>query len=264
MNDAGCNPTFLGLGAAKCGTTTLSKLLAEHPEVAFPKCGLKELHYFDETPVNEATLATYRAEFTPGRVTGEWTPSYLLGPSCPTLIADHLGTDLRLLVMLRDPCDRAWSHYWHAVKNWSRPGYRERGYPEETLSFEDALAAEPQRLASGAYHIRHQSYFSKGLYAEQLERYVDRFGRDRIWVGLLEDLRARPRDVIQSCCHFLQIDPAPLHLKPVVRLNAQSEDTMPAETRDRLAERYRPSIDRLERRLGIGLDAWKTSTPATA
>ena len=250
-------PTFLGIGAAKCGTTTLAHHLRRHPEIAFPRSGRKEMHFFDEGDVTTESLRAYRAEFDPGRVSGEITPAYIFDPRCPGLIRDALGPDLKLLVLLRDPVDRAWSHYWHAVREWYKPEYRPRGYPVEDLSFEEAIEAEPARLASGKFHIRHQSYFSKGLYDEQLDRWFERFDRSQFWIGLNEDLALRPREMLNEVSAFLGV--RPFGEIPPTRLNSMTPPGagIPIEARARLVKRYLPSIDRLEVMLARDLGAWK-------
>ena len=127
--------TFLGIGAAKSGTTTLASLISEHPEISFPRSGQKELHFFDEEPVNPETLQKYFDSFDTNRAIGEFTPSYMFDTKCRDLIYDTLGEDIKFVVILRNPVDRAYSHYCNAVKLWGSPEYRKRGYPGESLSF---------------------------------------------------------------------------------------------------------------------------------
>lgn len=252
----GKRPDFLGIGAAKCGTTTLARHLRDHPDVRFPKCGRKELHFFDEAEITPETVGSYRDEFDSERVSGEFTPAYIFDPKCPGLVERALGTDLKLIAILRDPVDRAWSHYWHAVKEWHKPEYRPRGYPVEDLSFEDAIEAEPARLASGEFHIRHQSYFSKGLYDEQLDRWFALFDRTKFLVVLNDDLVADPLATLNHIASFLGVRPFE-PFESEVRLNSMSEGSVPLETRAKLIEQYRPSIERLESMLDRDLSAWK-------
>lgn len=158
--------------------------------------------------------------------------------------------------MLRDPVDRAWSHYCHAVKHWGDPKYRTLGYPEETLRFEDAIEAEPERLRSGEFHNRHQSYFTKGLYADQLAWYLERFAREQMHVLLLEDMADDSERALAGVCRFLGVAER-AGLCQVGRMNAASRGTCPPEVRARLVRRYLPSIERLEVMLGRDLGAWK-------
>ena len=253
-------PNFLGIGAAKCGTTSLAAHLQLHPQIASPGGGQKELHFFDEQHVDAASVAAYRARFERpdrphARAWGEFTPSYLFDPKCPGLVRRWLGPELRLVVILRDPVDRAWSHYCHAVRTWGDPVYRERGYPVEDMEFLEAIEAEPTRLASGAFHIRHQSYFSKGLYAEQLERWLEQYPREQIHVLLLEDLMRDCAGSLAQVCSFLGVDPERI----VARggsLRLKSMGSCPAEARRILVERYRDDLMRLESLLGRDLSHW--------
>jgi len=266
-------PTFLGIGAAKCGTTTLASYLQRHPQIALPGSGRKELHFFDEQYVDAVSVDAYRAMFkrpdkTEARAWGEFTPSYLYDPKCPGLIRRWLGPDLRLLVILRDPVDRAWSHYCHAVRTWGEPVYRERGYPIENLEFLEAIEAEPARLAKGEFHIRHQSYYSKGLYAEQLERWMEQYAHEQIHVLLLDDLVRNCAQTLEHVYSFLGVDPTLMEVPSAsLRLNSKSIGCCPAEARRVLAPRYRDDVERLEALLGRDLSHWRrvdAASPAVA
>lgn len=249
-------PTFLGIGAAKSGTTSLATLLSDHPEISFPTTGRKELHYFDEVKVNTSSLQKYLANFSPNKAVGEFTPSYLFDPKCRDLIFNTLGSEIKFLVILRNPVDRAYSHYCHAVKNWGDRKYRTLGYPVETLSFWEAIESEAERLRDTRYHIRHFSYYSKGLYVDQLEYYFERFSRDNFFIFLTEDLSDNPSSALTKIFSFLGVDESytlpPLNL----RLNAQAEGSMDPRHRAELLVRYRPSIERLSKMLNRDLSHW--------
>ena len=175
---------------------------------------------------------------------------------CRNLIYDVLGEDTRFLVALRNPVDRAFAHYCHAVKNWGDPKFRERGYPIETLSFQEAVEKEGERLASGEYHVRHQSYFMKGLYASQLSWYFERFPRDNFYIYLLEDYVQGPSRILIEICRFLGVDQQFRFPDPARRLNAQADRPMSLGTRSWLLERYRPYNAQLEQLLGRDLSLW--------
>jgi hypothetical protein len=252
-------PTFLGLGAAKSATTSIAQLLKQHPEVGFPQNGKKELHFFDyDENDNEDAIRDYLTGFEPNRVVGEFSPSYLFIKTCRDRIFKTLGEQTKFLVVLRDPVDRAYSHYCHAINVWGAEQYRAAGYPIEDLSFVDAIEAEEQRLASGEYHIRHQSYFSKGLYAEQLKWYFDVFPRELFRIGLFEDFTTHPQAFMQDMFQFLGVTESSKPVPGVAeRLNFQSNGTVPLEQRAWLVERFLPSIVELEELLGKDLSAWK-------
>ncbi len=189
------------IGAQKAGTTSLYAYLSTHPDI-FP-AAQKEIHYFDMHysegehwyramfPTRRRIAAAARDD---GRriVTGEASPYYLFHPLAAQRAARTLP-DARLVVLLRDPVERAWSHYRHEV----RAG-------REQLSFADALAAEPQRLAGAEAALRaglanaatlaHRtsSYIARGRYAQQLSRWLEHFPREQLLVVQAEDLFEEP------------------------------------------------------------------------
>ena len=175
-------------------------------------------------------------------------------PAVPARVAATLP-DVRLIALLRDPVERAYSHY----QMMSRTG-------REKLDFEEALAAEPERLAgveealmseteqllpSGhrAHHQhRHRAYFSRGLYADQLERWLEHFDREQLLVVGTEDLLARPQETYAEVLGFLglrewQLDDFPEH-------NKKPYSAIEPDVRARLEERYAEPNERLEHLLG--------------
>src|SRR6266508_3758960 len=163
-------PGFLVIGTKRGGSTSLYEYLIRHPDVA--GCLLtKGSNYFD---VNFGRgWSWFRAAFplAGGRrtIAGEASPYYMFHPLAPQRIAAALP-EVRLIAVLRDPVERAWSHYRYE---------RHRGY--EDLPFEEALRREPERLAGEAERMvaepgyssfahRHLAYLARGRYAEQLER----------------------------------------------------------------------------------------------
>ena len=167
MRQARALPDAIIIGAQKCGTSSLHNYLTQHPGVIAPL--RKEVHYFDDN--YRRGERWYRAHF--GRAGGpginlDSSPYYLFHPLAAQR-AHQLLPDARLIVMLRDPVRRAYSHYWH-----------ERDKRRESLSFADALDAEPLRIARDAQRLaqgeidsspdhRRYSYLARGRYAEQLE-----------------------------------------------------------------------------------------------
>ena len=127
-------PHFLGLGTQKGGTTSLQKLLEQHPGVYLPPC--KEVHYFSLHAEEPARwYAEHYRDARRGQRRGDITPFYLFHPDVPARIRALLPR-ARMIVLLRDPVERALSQVFHA---------RRHGF--ETLEVADALAAEPERLA---------------------------------------------------------------------------------------------------------------------
>ena len=205
-------PDFVIIGAPKCGTTSLFSYLCSHPLVL--RSTTKEVHYVDR----ERNLARgdrwYRAWFPPvatlervGReygadraICGEATPNYLTHPDAASRLHDVVP-DARLIVLLREPGDRAWSQF-----RWSKR------WGTEPLDFLDALAAEPERLPGGFAMMRNRegrdrfipaSYLTRGRYAEQLEWWFDAYPRDQLLLLRSEDLFADPSAVYRRACEFL-------------------------------------------------------------
>ena len=209
-------PDFLIVGAMRGGTTTLYHALVRHPQVAGAVLD-KEVHYFDLNAWRGE--AWYRARFPtraslerrarraggPIRV-GEATPYYLFHPAVPERVAASLR-EVRVIAILRDPVERAWSHYRHEV---------DLGY--ETLPFADALDAEERRLAGEEDRLRadpayvsfphqHHSYVARGMYAAQLRRWLEALGPQAVLVIRSEDLYAAPRSTFARVLAHLDVRP---------------------------------------------------------
>ena len=187
-------PTFIIAGAMRSGTTALARYLGEHPDVFM--AATKELHFFDRH--FDRGVEWYEAQFEDGasaRARGEATPAYLYDPVAAPRIADVLP-GLHLVIMLRNPVDRAYSHYWHKVARGS-----------ESLTFADAIAAEPERLATGGYDaFANFSYLDRGRYAAQLERLTEHVPRAAMVVQLFEEFHADPKPAYAELCRFLGVD----------------------------------------------------------
>ncbi|MFJ5602491.1 sulfotransferase family protein [Micromonospora parva] len=241
-------PDFLVIGAQRCGTTSLYHHLAAHPRVRVPTG--KELQYFS---VHHARGARwYRGHFprlAPGERTFEASPYYLFHPSVPARVAAALP-QARFVVLLRDPVQRAYSHYLHT-----------RSYGVEPLSFADALDAEEERLAratrrgpdSPAAHraLRNHSYAARGRYAEQLNRWFAHVPRERIHVARTEDLHADPAGTYGEIVRFLGL-PAftpEAFTRHTRRVDPGVSELTPA-LRERLSEQFAPHNARLAALLG--------------
>jgi hypothetical protein len=239
-------PGAVILGAQKCGTTSLHGYLVQHPGVIAPL--RKEVHYFD---LNYGRgEAWYRAHF--GRV-GEpglnldSSPYYLFHPAVPRRM-QALLPEAKLVVLLRDPVRRAYSHYWH-----------ERARGRESLEFEEAIRAEPQRIAAADARLAdgsldrsgdHQrySYLARGRYAEQLERWFALYPRARFHVVRFEDLVKDPLGRLNDVLAFLGLAAAS-------KVNLEARNTrrypaMDAATAERLSEYFAPHNRRLEALIG--------------
>ncbi|MEZ4702625.1 MAG: sulfotransferase [Rhodothermales bacterium] len=203
-------PDFLILGAAKAGTTALYLYLSQHPGLfASP---LRETNFFalegttpsfsgpgDDAAVNRRAVTRWEAYLKlfagakPGQRAGECSPLYLYHPDAAARIAERLP-EARLVVLLRNPAERAYASYLHLVRDGREPA----------STFEEGLAREAERIAAGWEHLWH--YRAMGLYGEQLARYVDRFDPDRIKLIRYEDFCRDPGRAVSAVAAFLGLD----------------------------------------------------------
>jgi hypothetical protein len=187
-------PSFVIIGTAKGGTTSLFGYLVSHPEVFLPP--EKEIHFFDEHYDNGT--GWYREQFAAAgdrQVVGEATPQYMYHPHVPARMA-ALVPDAKLVAILRNPAERAYSHYW-----FQRSKYTSRHSFEEAIAFEFEHPGEPMPLP-------HDHYLGYGRYLEQLKRVCEAYPREALHVMLMDDLRADVRSAYASLCRFLSINPA--------------------------------------------------------
>ncbi|MCC5788782.1 MAG: sulfotransferase domain-containing protein [Opitutales bacterium] len=252
---ASLRPNLIGIGCAKCGTTSLAKLLSSHPEIDSPK---KEMHFFDQGSVTKDGFDAYLRQYQPKQWRMDFTPSYIMDRQARFLIKDWLGEDLRFIVVLRNPVKRAYSHYCHAINNWI-PGSKwvdQMGYPVENLSFREAIEQELTRMVFDPWHSRHLSYFSKGLYHSQLSRWFELFSPSRFSILVLEKFSANPQSGIRQLESDLGIS---LDGYELPKLNAQSDQGLSMEDYQWLWSRYEPEIEKLSQDFGIDVSYWKNS-----
>ena len=244
-------PDFLILGAQKAGTTTVYDNLVRHPAVA--PCDIKEVHFFDRNwnrgqnwyrghfPM-ERERARARAAGQ-ARLTGEGSPYYLFHPHVPGRVK-ALCPHARLIVVLRNPVERAYSHYQHEKRKGREP-----------LDFEAAIAAEADRLLSETARLQsdpsyqsfahqHYSYQARGHYAEQLEAWFYLFPREQFIILESSDLNHRFSETFARLYQFLGL---PAHDLPQPRRsNVGSYEKMSDAARDHLTAYFRPHNQRLE------------------
>ncbi len=240
-------PTLLVAGAQRCGTTSLFQALRQHPAMLPPRFH-KGLHYFDVE--YGRGLDWYRGNFATraglkrlARKTGadpvqfEVTPYYMFHPAAPERIARDLP-GVRVVVMLRDPVERAYSAHAHEFA---------RGFDE--LSFAEALEAEDSRLKGETDRLRrdtgyisrahrHQAYVARGRYVEQLRELADRLGRENVHVIDSDRFFADPAEAVAGVLDFVGLPPAPGMSFEVH--NARPRPDLPAGTRDRLRQYFEP------------------------
>ncbi|MDH4166156.1 MAG: sulfotransferase domain-containing protein [Gammaproteobacteria bacterium] len=246
LRDARALPDALIIGAMKSGTSSLHYYLTQQPQVIAPL--RKEVHYFDLNFGRGESW--YRANF--GRegqdgVNIDSSPYYLFHPQAPQR-AHALVPHAKLIVLLRDPVRRAYSHYWH-----------ERDKGREPLAFEDAIAAEPdridrvhERLARGEIErsAAHQyfSYLARGRYAEQLERWLQYYPREQLLVLRFEDLARNP--LPQANAALAHVGLSPLGEAQLGPRNTRKYPPLDPATAERLRDYFVPHDAALAKVLG--------------
>lgn len=239
----------------KGGTTSLFRYLVQHPRVAG---GIrKEIHFLDL--YYRGGRGAYRSRFPtrlglrarsirgPVRVV-EASPYYLFHPLAPGR-ARRVLPRARLIALLRDPVSRAYSHYHHAVR---------RGY--ETLSFDEAIEREPERVAGEAerivrepgyqsFHHRHHSYLARGIYVDQIERWYAEFDPGRMLLLESEEFFAHPDRCLTRVLDFLDLPAWDFDTRRTHK--AATYPPMDPALRRRLRSWFEPHDERLRERTGI-------------
>jgi hypothetical protein len=193
-------PNLFVVGAAKAGTTSLWRHLDAHPDIFMSR--VKEPHFFSRGGMHPVQVAikdpaAYAQLFERGakkRYRGEASPSYLWDPDTPGRIEASVE-DARIIVSLRDPVERAWSNYVMASMIGTERRSFERAIEDELAGLVDPADQPPP-------------YLHRGRYAEQLERYLDRFG-DRTTVVWFEEFAQDVRATMRTVFERLGVDPRP-------------------------------------------------------
>jgi hypothetical protein len=225
-------PNFLIIGCQRCGTTSLFNYIVEHPHILRPT--RKEIHYFD-LHYNQG-VDWYRSHFhvsylRKGFITGEASPYYIFHPHALRRIAETFS-DVKLIVILRNPVDRAYSHYQHEVK-----------LGVEDLNFKEALDSEYGRIKEeidnmlideylNSFNHRHFTYVSRGYYFEQIKRVYEYFSKDQTLIVENGELLKEPQKVLKSVFRFLDVSDWKLEIER--KYNVGSYDEMDQILRQRL------------------------------
>lgn len=293
-------PDLLLIGAAKCGTTSLARIMAGHPEVFLPE--EKEIRYFSREEYFRQGVdffdKKYRAA-SDGQVLCDASPQYLfyhekVVPRIIELYGEQ-AADLRFIVMLRNPADRAYSAYWQGLR-----------FGVESRSFEEAIAAENEAAYKTQYTENGQTagaYTIASTYASQLKPWFAQFKREQFLVLLFEGFKADSEAAVAQALAFagctsqadlsenmkvhnkasvpknkavndlvyhdsalkrafkaLVPEKARKRIKDAInRQNQQEIDYQPmqAATRAALMQQFEPEIAELEQMLGRSLDVWR-------
>lgn len=252
-------PEFLIIGAEKSGTTSLFSYLCQHPGIVQPIT--KEVNYLSHPDNFRRGENWYRAHFPRHTQleglseglgyrarTGEATPNIHINSYA--INASALLPSAKLVVILRNPVDRAYSHYRH----------HQRMIPAEKLHFWDALQAEPERTAADILvnkyepekrcrNLRRFGYTYKGKYIDQIEYWMQFYPREQILIVPFEQLEHDPDTLCNKICEFIGLPP--YELKNSTPLNTGGEsDPMDSRCREYLTDLFRPYNRRLFNFLG--------------
>ncbi len=234
---------FIIAGVQKAGTTALYDYLTEDPAVTLST--IKEVHFFDDESIDwqAPDYGRYHAQFdlvAPG-VRGEATPIYLYWPNALERIAAY-NPDIRLIVMLRDPVERAWSHW--------RMEYS-RGV--ETHPFSWCIREGRQRLLDAQPWGVHRefSYVERGFYGEQIERLFSLLPQDQVLVLTADGLRADPGAVLGQVADFLGTPRREATMHREVHVGREVGAKLAAEDIDYLRGLYARDMQRLKALTGI-------------
>lgn len=272
-------PDFLGIGAMRCGTTLLYKILKSHNEIFVPRIR-KEVHFFD---INYKKGLKWYKSFFPSKkdarkykAIGEITPRYIFQENVPRKVAKVLP-DAKFIVILRNPVNRIYSHYKLGLS-----------VSKKNISFEDFIKSvnEP---------------FRRGLYSEQLKNWMKHFPRERFLILIFEEMLDNPCKALKQIAEFLNVDKnkfdvglfesksnysyeprfKKLYLigfkfknfllrndldymysivrkgKHLFRIVGKKADNIDADTRKKLYMMYEEDINELEKMLDINLSRWK-------
>ncbi len=237
------------VGAQRCGTTSLATALERHPQVAMAQPRRPEPKWFldpDAADGVDEYVRRYYAHVVPGtRLRCEKSTSYLESDlACRQIHAAFPSA--KIVVVLRDPVDRALSHYRFS-----------RGEGVEDLPVDQAfdLEAERRPYDDAVMSVSPYRYLSRGRYVDDLRRWDETFGREALHVVILEELLASP-DAFRELETFLGLDPGP-PFSARERHNASEDATaLDAGTRARLAAWFADANAELAAWLGRPIDAW--------
>ena len=183
------NLDFIGVGAARSGTTWVSKMLSEHPNIYIPR--RKELHYFNNDNDYQQNLKNYRPSFDmapPNSIMGEYTPRYMINAIAMERIAQHFPT-AKIIMMLRNPILRSYSQYRYF----------------RNIKLRDTCPSFPHALEEKTFY---EDYIAKSLYSSGVERVYELFDKDQVFVGDYNDVTADPEVFVRALYRFLNVDPS--------------------------------------------------------
>ncbi|MCG3133911.1 MAG: hypothetical protein HMLKMBBP_01178 [Planctomycetes bacterium] len=242
-------PAWVGIGAQRSGTTWFTDLVLQHPDVALPRDGKKEAHFFDRflaSPWSDARISAYHASFPAVRAPGEFTPAYLRCLWVPRLLARAVPADTLLVVLLRDPVERFRSSLrWMAT----RPG---------------APAEADGRAWLHWVRDKGDDALWGGMYATQLDAWLGAFPRTSFLVMQYERIVADPAGAASAFFARLGLPPRAVTAPGAETWNATGGAKVPEPWNDvpglaeTLRSLYAPEADRVCREWGLDRALWRS------
>lgn len=246
---------FAIIGTQKGGTTAIHHFVSQHPDLFLPR--RKELHFFDRDQLfrkwvpKNMLYSWYHSRFRGAARTqlkGETTPIYLYWRNA--IVRMHAyNPAFKLIAILRDPTERAFSHYYML---------QQRG--QEPRTFDDAIRAEVAALGKGQPQ-RRNTYVDRGFYAQQIEFLLRYFDRSQLLILRTEDLWEQHQPTLDRVFEFLRVPAMPCGRRERI-FSFSSGTMMSQQAREFLVEQYTPDVRRLERMFGWDLSAWLEARPA--
>jgi hypothetical protein len=197
-------PDFIIIGAPKAGTTWLARCLRQHPGVFLPQ---NEIQYW--TNAGDAVSTAYESHFAgaaPGQVIGERSNSYLIRPEVAAKISRHLPA-AKLLTLLRNPIDRAYSGYCMRLRNG-----------QVTSDIDQFLDPEQSRCPE---------ILENSLYGKHIKTYLALFPRDQMHFVIFDDIETRPAEALTELSGFLGINPLIEQMLVTEKINSKEKRRLP-------------------------------------
>ncbi len=239
---------FVLAGAQKSGTTALHYFLSKHPKITMGD--QQEIHFFDNdalfaSDVDYDELHKHYPPLAPSSIAGDCTPSYIYHEPAARRIWKY-NPGIKLLVLLRNPVDRAFAH-------WNMQRFRGR----EPLDFFDAVREEKTRIAGAPpSEVRRFAYVDRGFYGKQLARLFKFFPREQVKTVKFEEFRDSQRETLTSIFSFLGLEPL-RSVRSKDRNIVPYERAMNWEEKVFLYNLFAEDIAKVEQLLGWDCSDWK-------